>query len=464
MQLRPYQVEAKAAAIKAWSTGAKGVCIVMPTGAGKTATLASIVKDHGGYSVVAAHRQEIISQLSLSLAREGIRHRIVGSTSLIKLCVQIHLSEIGKDFYDPNATCAVASVQTLTARTAKLSEWAKTITLVVGDEHHHYVRDNQFGKAIQLFPNAKLLGVTATPIRADGKGLGSHADGFVDALVEGPTMQWLIANGFLSSYRIFAPPSDLDLSEVNISKATGDYVKDKLVKAVHKSHIVGDVVEHYKKLAFGKRGLTFCTDVKTATDLAEEFNKAGVPAIALSGKTPDRERIEALKKFKRGEYLQITSVSLFDEGTDIPAVECVSFAAPTASFGRYIQSFGRGLRPVYAEGLPLNTAAERLYAMSVSTKPNAIIIDHVGNVVRHGLPDANREWSLDQREKRASNKPDDVIPVRACPECTMVYEKTHIACPYCGFKPVPAERSSPEQVDGDRSLRSIWTRSSTGLN
>ena len=238
--------------------------------------------------------------------------------------------------------------------------------------------------AAALFPNSRGLLVTANTERADGKGLGRHADGLADTLVEGPGMRDLINQGYLSDYRIFAPPSDLNLDGVEIG-STGDFKQNQLKLRIKKSHVVGDVVEHYKRLANGKQGITFATDVETATEIAAQFNAAGVPAEAVSAKTPDRLRVEISRRFERGEIKQLVNVDLFGEGYDVPAVEVVSMARPTESFNLFCQQFGRSLRIL--EG-----------------KTGAIIIDHVGNVMRHGLPDAYQAWTLDRREKGKRKK------------------------------------------------------------
>lgn len=300
---------------------------------------------------------------------------------------------------------------------------------VVVHNCHHVLEDNKWGTAAKMFPNAKGLGVTATPIRADGRGLGRHADGLFDTMVEGPSMRWLIDNKYLTDYRIFAPPSDLDLGGVKTS-SDGDFNKNDVKTAVRKSHVVGDVVKHYLRIAPGRLGVTFATDVETATDIAAQFNLAGVPAAVVSAKTPDSERAAILRRFRNRELLQLVNVDLFGEGFDLPAIEVVSMARPTQSFALFAQQFGRTLR-------------------LLAGKLEAIIIDHVGNVVRHGLPDAPRVWTLDRREKRSKGGATDVIPVTACPECTAVYERTHAACPFCGHKVIPVARSGPEFVDGD---------------
>jgi len=293
---------------------------------------------------------------------------------------------------------------------------------------HHLLVKNKWGKVHSMFPNALGLGVTATPCRADGHGLGKHADGVMEAMVEGPTMRNLIERGKLTDYRIFAPPSDLQLDDVPLG-ADGDYSKPKLATAVHKSHIVGDVVAHYLRIAPGKRGITFAVDVSAATEIAQAFRDAGVPAEVVTAKTPDHVRAALQRKLRAGSVLMLVNVDLFGEGVDIPAVEVVIMARPTASYSLYCQQFGRALRKMLG-------------------KMYAIIIDHVGNVHRHGLPDRLRTWTLDRRDRKAKNTSCDE-PVRTCPGCLSVYEAYRKPCPYCGYEIIPGDRSKPEFVAGD---------------
>lgn len=428
INLRDYQRQLVNDIRDSWDAGARNVLAVLPTGGGKTICISDILLNTDKPSRVIAHRQELVSQISLSLARNDVKHSIIAPVNVIRAIVKLHHEELGKSLYYPSAKCAVAGVNTLVRRG---DPGAKDVGLWVCDESHHLLADNLWGKAVRLYPNARGLGVTATPSRADGNGLGRHADGLIDDMVIGPNMRHLIDWGYLTDYKIFVPPASIDLSDVAISQSTGEYNKPKLNKAVnqHKSQIVGDVVQHYLRIAPGKLGVTFTTDVAMAETIADAYNAAGVPAVALSAKTPDAERWTALRRFRNRELLQLVNVALFDEGFDLPAIEVVSMARPTASYGLYIQTFGRGLR-------------------ILTGKSRAIIIDHVGNVLRHGLPDAAREWTLDRREKRSAGTPDDVIPLRSCMECFGVYERFLAACPYCGYAHVPAGRSSPEQVDG----------------
>lgn len=439
--LRPYQQDIRDDIESRW-LGVANVLAVLPTGAGKTVLFSSILADEPGASCAIAHRQELVSQISLALARNGVRHRIIGQDPVIRMIVRLHMEEVGANYVVPNAKCAVASVNTLTGKkfAESLKPWLPTVKLWVQDEAHHVLRDNQWGMAAAMFPNARGLGVTATPLRADGNGLGRHADGLFDTMVIGPSMRDLITMGFLTEYRIFAPPSTFQRDQVAVSQTTGDFNLDQMRKAVAASslvvhdekQIVGDIVQHYQRIAQGKLGVTFVPDIATAETVAEQFNAAGVPAMAVSSKTPDDERCRILRRFKSRELLQLVNCDLFGEGFDLPAIEVVSMGRPTESYGLYVQQFGRALR-------------------LLDGKDRAIIIDHVGNVMRHGLPDAPREWSLDRRERRSSGK-SDAQTIRAClnPECGAVYERFRDACPYCGTPvPPPAERSRPEFVDGD---------------
>jgi len=427
--LRSYQTDLIAQLYGAWDSGARSVMMQLHTGGGKTVILANVIKDFAGYSMATAHRNELVSQMSLTLAREGIRHDILAPRPAVRTIVTLHVFEFNRSYYQPGARVMVSGVDTL----VRMSDprFAQ-VGLYIADEGHHVLRDNKWGIAAAMFPNARGLFPTATPLRADGCGLGSHADGLADALIEGPPMRQLINEGYLTDYRPYAPSCDIDLSNVPLS-AGGDYSPPKLREAVHKSHIVGDVVEHYLRIAPGKLGITFATDIESATDIAAGYRSASIPAEIISAKTPHLLRANIMRRFRNREILQLVNVDLLGEGVDIPAIEVVSFARPTQSYGLYAQQFGRALRPLPG-------------------KSHAIIIDHVGNIQRHGLPDAlYRTWSLDRRERRSRGTPDDVIPMRTCanPACVAVYERVIKSCPYCGHTFIPAVRAAPEHVDGD---------------
>ena len=227
----------------------------------------------------------------------------------------------------------------------------------------------------------------------------------------------------------------MDLSDVSIS-ANGDYSPPKLAAAVHKSHITGDIVQTYLKVTPGKLGMTFAVDIESAVEIAAAYRAAGVKTEVVSGKTPDALRRHIRQQHQRREILQLVSVDLFGEGIDVPLLEVVSFGRPTQSLGLFIQQFWR----------PGNPSPD---------KPHFTVLDHVGNVIRHGLPDAPRTWTLDRRDRRSRSAPDDVVPLRICAQCTGAYERVLDTCPYCGTRPVPAARSTPAAVDGDLAELSL---------
>lgn len=456
VHLRPFQVALDADIDAAWAGGAQNVLAVSPTGSGKTVLFSHKLRQHKGASVAIAHRQELVGQISLALARNGVRHRIIGPADLVKrVIVPVHMAELGTCLYDPNAPCAVAGVDTLIRMDP--TPWFRQVTKWITDEAHHVLADNKWGQACEMFPNAQGLGVTALAHRADRKGLGRHADGIFDKLVLGPSQRDLIDDGYLVDYRVFVSPDVVDVSDVPIG-ANGDFVQQKLRAAVHREkRLVGNVVGHYLRHARGKRGITFAVDIEAATELAAAYRAAGVPAEVVSSKTPEPLRFAILRRFRSGEILQLVNVDLLGEGVDVPGVHCVSMARHTASFQLFVQQMGRALRLLLAPHLLENwgdfTREERRAFIASSEKPRAIILDHVGNfsrmVERYGVPDVTRAHSLDAGERRSRGGASDVIPTRACPMCTAAYLRIETACPECGYAPIPTGRSSPEQVDGD---------------
>lgn len=426
--LRPYQKTAIDAIEAAWAEGARNVCFVLPTGGGKTVIFSDIIARQSVPCAAIVHRSELVCQMSLALADNSLQHDIIASHATIRNIVAVHHARFGKSFYRAGARTFVASVDTLIKRPH--DPRYLQVGLLIQDEAHHVLKDNKWGRAAELFPNARGLYPTATPSRADGKGLGRHADGLFDELIVGASMRDLINQGALCEYRIFAPLCDLDLSSVSIA-ASGDYSPIQLKTAVKKSHIVGDVVTHYIKHARGLRGITFAAGIESAQEIAQAYHAAGVTAELITGKTDDLVRAHTMSEFRAGRIMQLVNVDILGEGVDVPEVGVVSFARPTESYGLYVQQFGRALRPL-------------------AGKTHAIIIDHVGNVMRHGLPDRPRNWTLSRRDKRKSVAV-AVTPIRVCdnPACNAVYPRQKKACPYCGQTVLYIARSAPELVDGD---------------
>lgn len=454
IELRGFQVDIERRIYAAWQEpGVRVVMPVLPTGAGKTVLFSKIAADQREGVAAVAHRSELVSQMSIALARNGVRHRVIGQKNLQRLCNTLHMQELNRSFYDPGARVAACGVDTLIRHKKEHDSWSRQVKIVIEDEGHHVLQENKWGEAFTMFPNAYGLFPTATPARADGKGLGSHADGLVDRMIVGPSMRDLINEGYLTDYRIAVAPTDIDYTQVPVSSG-GELNMVRLREAVHASpKIVGDVIHHYKRFAAGKLGITFAVDVEAAVELAGAYRAAGIPAEVVSAKTPDSARYAILRKFKARQILQLVNVDLFGEGFDLPAIEVVSMVRRTESYSLFCQQFGRALRLMLPDELLSKwdsfTVAERLAHIANSTKPRAMIIDHVGNVARHHLPDRAREWSLDRRERRTRSNATDAIPLRSCPECLAAYERFRVACPECGHRPAPASRSTPEAVDGD---------------
>ena len=437
--LRPDQFELKSGIYNSWNRGNRNVLAVLPTGGGKSIVVSDIVLDRhnmGAVQAVIAHRNELVGQMSLHVARRGIKHRIIASKSTIAEVTAQHRAEFnGRSFINPDANCAVSSVDTLIARKDQLKQWCSQVDDWTIDEAHHVLRANKWGKAVEMFPNAKGLGVTASPARADGRGLGSHHDGVFDDMIIGPDMRWLIDHGALCDYEIAIPDSDFHIDESEVP-ASGDWSTARMREASKRSRIIGDVVAEYIKRAYGKRFILFATDVETANEMAQNFQGLGIPVAAVSAKTPTELRNEYIRRFRTGQLWGLINVDLFGEGFDVPAVEVVIMARPTASLAVYLQQFGRALR----------TLPGKLYGL---------VIDHVSNWKRHGFPDKYHPWSLDRRERGARRERDpEEIELTACRGCSRPYERCLPACPYCGWVvplPDPSARSI-EQVDGDLTL------------
>lgn len=428
--LRPYQNDAVNGVRRAYAAGKRAPLLVLPTGGGKTTIFSYVTNSatvKGRTVFLLCHRAELVKQIAATLARFGCHHQVIAPGPVVRQCQVEQFKAHGRTYVKAGALAVVASVQTLVKRlgTADLPE----PDIIVVDEAHHLTIDSTWGRVVNAFPKAKLLPVTATPCRLDGKGLGMGAGGFADELVMGPTMRELIEQGYLSKYRIFAPPNALDLTGVRTRM--GDYAKDQLAQAMDKPSITGDAVEHYRRLAAGKRAVAFCVSVAHAQHVAGEFNGAGIRAEFLDGTLDALERDRIIKRFEAGETLVLSSCDIVSEGFDLPAIEVAILLRPTQSLSLYIQQVGRALR-------------------TFPGKSEAIILDHVGAVVTHGLPDEERDWSLDgvrkgKRQAANDNEPD--VKISTCPKCFTIHLPAP-SCPTCGHEyPIVARKI--EHADGD---------------
>lgn len=495
VHLRYYQSEVKAAVLQHWAGGVDKVLAVMPTGAGKTVLFTDIIRGHTGASCAIAHRQELVAQISLTLNQFGVRHRLVCPPSVRKLIIARHLREHGVTFHDPNAPAGVAGVDTLAGivRKSEYDSWRRSVTLLVNDEAHHVLRDNKWGKAWAVFPAARYgLGVTATPERPDGQGLGEHASGIYQAMVVGPGMRELIDDGYLCPYQVWTIPFEVDYSSVQVG-ASGEYVHARLVAAEdHDKKLVGKIVQTYQARIPGKRTICFVSSVKKAEEVAEEFRRAGVPALAVDGKSPADVREKACADLASGDLMVLVNCDLVGEGVDVPAVEAVIMGTRTASFIRFTQWWGRMLRLALTaeerQGYDDLDSAGRRARIAGSAKPFGVVIDHGGNLIQHNGPPDMRAipWTLDDRERRGSG-PTDAMPYRVCANpglvvsqiswaearaagmtdedlvnaglasfdalpCALPHERVHPCCPTCGYVPAAQRRSAPAEVDGELQL------------
>lgn len=401
IQLRPYQQRVLDEAREAYRQRNRAVLLCMPTGAGKTVTASTVVHGaaaKGNVTWWLCHRRELASQASGTFHALGIPHGTIQAG---------HVS-------DPRASVQVASIQTIVRRLDTLP----APDLIVFDESHH-ICAAQWDEVFHRFPRARVLGLTATPWRLDGQGLGR----WYSHMVMGPTTAELIAEGSLSRFRLFAPGTP-DLT--GVATTAGDYQRGALAKAMDKPQIVGDAIGHYQKLCHGKRAVAFAAGVGNSRNIAAQFVAAGIPAEHVDGSMASELRDAAVERFRRGETLVLSNADLFGEGFDVPAIEAAILLRPTKSLSLHLQQVGRALRP--SEG-----------------KTEAIILDHAGNSLVHGLPDDDREWSLADREKKKRAEKSEV-PVRQCEECYFVYRPAP-KCPQCGHAPAVKAREI-EVVEG----------------
>lgn len=287
----------------------------------------------------------------------------------------------------------------------------------------HHIAAGSWSKIYEAFPEAFHIGLTATPERLDGTGL-KH---WFQELINGPSVQWLIQQGFLAPYKIYAPSS---VNTEGMHTRAGDFVTSELQGAVDKPSITGNAIEHYKRLAPGKRAVVFCVSIEHSKHVVDQFKASGVQAEHVDGETDPYERDETIRRFKNGQTMVLSNVELFGEGFDLPALEVAILLRPTQSLGLYLQQVGRSLRPMPG-------------------KVGAVILDHAGNCARFGLPCDEREWTLEGRARRKSGESDS-ISVRICPKCFAAQPSGCATCAYCGHQ-FELKPRSVEQKDGDLS-------------
>lgn len=402
--LRDYQTQIIEETRAYMARGKRAILICSPTGSGKTALTAAMLKTaslKGMRSMFNVHRRELIKQSLAAFKSAGIDAGV-----------------ISRGFDEtPESPVQIASVQTLGRRLGKY----QAPKLIVWDECHH-IAAGTWDKIYNYYPDAFHVGLTATPERLDGRGL----EKYFQIIVKGPSVSSLIEDNYLCDYKIFAPSS---IDTTGIKKSMGDFQRTQLSELMDKPTITGSALREYQKVGLGKRAVIFAVSVKHSMNVVSEFLAAGIPAKHLDGETPMDERDQALQDFNSGKTLVLSNVDLFSEGFDLPAIEIGILLRPTASLSLYLQQVGRVLRP--SPG-----------------KSQAIILDHVGNTQRHGMPDQDRSWRLAGASARKAADSEGNFSVKICSTCFAAQPPGADACKYCETE-FPVAAREIQQVEGE---------------
>ena len=382
------------------------VLIQAPTGAGKTVLASYMMQailEKGGTGYFICHRRELVDQTAMTFDAAGIPYGYIAAGYP----------------KTPEAGIQICSIDTLKNRLDDNSH----PRVCIWDEAHHLGAEG-WRRVHDHYSKAWHVGLSATPERLDGKGL----EGQFDVIVKGPPIEDLIEQGYLAQYKIFSIPG-VDMT--GVKSKMGEYVPGQAAAAMDRPIIMGNIVGHWQKRAADKLTIAFGVTIKHSRSICAAFQSHGIMALHLDGRTPKDERRQALRAFARGDVRVISNVGLFGEGFDAAAnsgmdvtVGCVIDAAPTQSLGRWLQRCGRALRP---------------------QRSPAIILDHCGNALRHGLPCEPREWSLKGCEKTEDDG--DKETLRQCEVCFYCHPPAP-ECPMCGYV-YPVQERHVAQVSGE---------------
>lgn len=349
------------------------------------ADIARSAADRGNNVLFLVHRKELCEQITGTFTAQGVDMDL----------------------------CSVSMIQTV----SRHIDCIAVPKLIITDEAHHSTASS-YKKIYEAFPDALRLGFTATPCRLNAGGLGE----VYEDLITSVSTKWLIDNHYLSPYKYYSVKL-ADTSGLHVK--AGDYKADEVAELMQNSEIYGETVKQWERLAKDKKTIAYCASVEAAEETAEQFRQAGYAAVSLSGSTPKEQRTQIMQDFRDSKIMILTNCELFGEGLDVPDCECTVLLRPTQSLTLYIQQSMRSMRY-----MPNKTA---------------IIIDHVGNCYLHGLPDDDREWTLEPKAKQAN-----MVKIRECPMCFSVYPPTKQKCPYCGYAAVKEiQRKEKKTVEID---------------
>jgi superfamily II DNA or RNA helicase len=405
LPLRDYQIQSVREIMEAWSTH-KNILLQQPTGAGKSLIIAAIIElfiNQNKPVLLVAHKVELIRQLQQHCQRwfPQIDIGIIGNKTQFKR--------------NENALIQIASIQAFNY--LKIPQYPPASLVIFDEAHHCHARS--YAKLFTYYEDSEILGVTATPVRLDGKGLKTLHDGVkgFENLITGVAVKELINQGYLSQFRFYTPTKLLDPKQAGIHTKMGDYVPSELEAYTRKTLIYGDIIKTYKRHAKGLRTVVYPVSVAYSQELCQKFIKAGYPAEHLDSKTPTKEREQILERFRQGETLILCQHSIVIEGVDVPEIGAVIFARPTKSITIWFQAIGRSLRPS-------------------EHKEYAVIIDHTTTHQYLPFPDCEIDWNLEE-----TRLPEITHHGVSCPKCRHYYHLNQeeltqkiSRCPSCRTK------------------------------
>lgn len=398
MQLRPYQRKLYDSVRNELIKGKKSVVAVLGCGGGKSVIQAAIAKsatDKGNCVLFLVHRRELCQQIADTFVRCGV---------------------------DLNL-CYIEMVQTVSRRLGKCAWEPK---LIITDECHHSLSAT-YKKIYEYYSNAPRIGFTATPTRLGLGGLGE----MYSSMVEGVSTEWLIKNKYLSPYEYYS----VKLVETDgLRTRAGEFIANDVNELMNKNYIYGEAFENWQKLAGGKKTIIYCASIEASKQTVQKFLSKEIAAAHLDGTTSDNIRRQTIKDFRDGKITVLCNVDLFGEGFDVPDCECVVLLRPTMSLTLHIQQSMRSMR--YKEN------------------KTAIIIDHVGNVYRHGLPDDERTWTLEAKKRKTKSE----IKVKQCPVCFRVMPGSESKCAICGYEFITTRQEREEAEQKAAELEKITRR------
>jgi DNA repair protein RadD len=399
-RLRDYQTDLIDRIIKSLAEGFKKILVVLPTGGGKTVVIAEFVKDlveKIKNVLFLAHRRELIFQGSEKLESFAIDHGIIMSGEEKSLLHSVQ----------------VASIQTLAARIKRNRINPPMADTIIVDEGHHATATTYL-KIFEKYPEAAIIGFTATPCRKDGRGLGA----VFETLIEGPSISELTGQGHLVGCQYYSPTKAELINLKGLQVQRGDYSEKQLAERIDTPEIIGDIVSNFARVCPDRKAIVYTVSIKQSIHVQECFEQAGFKCAHLDGNTDKKERDAILKQLKSGDIQIITNCQVLTEGWDCPEISCCILARPTKSFGLYLQMVGRVLRPFPG-------------------KNDAIILDHSGAVHEHGFIDEDIPWGLEpgqkvkERKAKVKNKPKNPTECKNC----QVFYRHQRECPNCGWKP-----------------------------